>query len=69
MEKITTLAKVKNGELFYTKKEYEKYGDNEKYIRIKDSYDRSSKMWYCPRYTYDILGSGKYFKPTTEVVI
>ena len=29
----TTLAKLKKGDLFYTAKEYEKYGDNEKYIR------------------------------------
>ena len=67
--KHTTLAKIKKGDLFYTLKEFEKYGDNEKYIRIKDEYDPSDKKWYCPRFTYDALGNGKYFKPDTKVVI
>lgn len=63
------LAEIKKGDLFYTAKEYEKYGDNEKYLRIKDEYDRSTKKWYCPRFTFDALGSGKSFKGDTLVVI
>ena len=67
--KETTLAKLKKGDLFYTVKEYAKYGDNEKYLRIKDEYDAADKLWYCPRLTVDALGNGKYFKPDTPVVI
>ena len=67
--KHTTLAKIKKGDLFYTAKEYEKYGDNEKYLRIKDDYDPATRKWHCPRYTVDALGNGKYFKPDTLVVI
>ena len=67
--KQTTLAKIKKGDLFYTAKEYEKYGDNEKYLRIKDDYDASTKKWHCPRYTVDALGNGKYFKPDTLVIV
>ena len=67
--KHTTLANIKKGELFYTAKEFEKHGDNERWLRIKDDYDPSTKTWYCPRLTVDALGNGKYFKPDTEVVI
>ena len=66
---IKTLAEIKKGDLFYTLKEYEKYGDNEKYLRLKDEYDRSSKKWYCPRFTYDALGQGRYFKSDIKVVV
>lgn len=65
----TTLAKLKKGDLFYTVKEYEKHGDNEKYIRIKDDYNPTTKMWHCPRFTVDAIGNGKYFKPSTEVIV
>lgn len=67
--KHTTLAQVKKGHLFYTAKEYEKYGDNGKYLRIKDDYNPSTKKWHCPRYLVDALGCGKCFKPDTPVVI
>ena len=67
--KTATLAQVKKGHIFYTAKEYEKYGDTSKYIRIKDEYDASTKTWYCPRYFTDALGEGKYLKPSTPVVI
>lgn len=67
--KVTTLANVKKGDFFYTEKEFNKYGENEKYLRIKDSYDRADKKWYCPRWCYDAVGNGKYFKPDTKVVV
>jgi hypothetical protein len=67
--KQTTLAKIKKGDLFYTAKEYEKYGDNEKYLRIKDDYNPTTKKWHCPRFTVDAIGNGKSFKPDTPVVI
>ena len=67
--KVTTLAQIKKGDFFYTEKEYNKYGDNEKYIRIKEEYDRTDKKWYCSRFTHDSIGNGKYFKPDTKIVI
>ena len=67
--KVTTLAKVKKGDFFYTEKEFNKHGENEKYLRIKDEYDRSEKKWYCPRWSYDAIGTGRYFKPDTKVVV
>lgn len=67
--KVTTLAQVKKGDFFYTKKEYDKHGDNEKYLRIKDSYDRADKKWYCPRWCFDAIGSGRSFKSDTLVMV
>ena len=67
--KSTTLANVKKGSFFYTEKEFNKYGDNEKYLRVKEEYDPCDKEWYCPRYFTDPLGNGKYFKPSTKVVV
>lgn len=64
-----TLKDIKKGDLFYTKKEFDKYGDNEKYLRIKDEYNTSTKMWYCPRFIHDAIGNGKAFKSSTEIVI
>ena len=66
---IKTLKDLKHGDLFYTAKEFEKHGDNEKYLRIKDDYDRSTKKYYCPRFTVDAIGSGKCFLGSEKVVI
>ena len=67
--KQTTLANIKKGDLFYTAKEYEKHGDNEKYLRIKDDYNPTTRKWHCPRFTVDAIGNGKSFTPDTPVVI
>lgn len=44
--KLTTLAQIKKGDFFYTQKEWEKHGDNEKYLMVKEEYDRADKKWY-----------------------
>lgn len=67
--KVTTLKTIKKGDLFYTLAEYERHGDNERYIRIKDEYNPTTKKWHCPKFTVDAIGNGKSFKPDTKIVI
>lgn len=64
-----TIRELKPNSLFILRKDYEKYGDNDKYLRIKQDYDRVSKKFYCPLFTRDALGCGKSFKGDVEVYI
>ena len=65
----TTVKALKPGALFYTVKEYDKHGDNEKYLRCKMDYDRSTRKWYCPRWCFDAIGTGRSFKGDEKVII
>lgn len=64
-----TIKDLKRGDLFYTAADYAKHGDNEKYLRIRDDYDHSTKKYYCPRLTVDALGCGRSYPGNTEIVV
>lgn len=66
MEKIK-IKDLKRGALFYLIKDYEKHGENEKYLRVRGEYDKSDKKYYTERIYYDAIGNGRYMSGDTLV--